>query len=87
MVTEDIKVTQAMVDILDIPVTAIQAIPFITAILVTMVTPATIGTWDTRAILDTEVWGIQDTMNMGHHGHHGHNEHGNMGHHYGGEQR
>ncbi len=61
MVTEHIKVTQAMVGIMDIPATATQAIPFITAILVIMVTPATIGTWDTQAIQDTEVWGIQDT--------------------------
>lgn len=61
MVTEDIKVTRAMVGILDIPVTAIQVIPFITAILVIMVTPDTMGTWDTLAILDTEVWGIRDT--------------------------
>ncbi len=93
MVTEDIKVTQATVDIKAIRAmvgilvsTAIQVIPFIMAILVTMVTPATMGTWDTRAILDTEVSGIQDTtiwdiMGTWHH------EYGNMGHHYGGEQR
>ena len=54
MVTEGIKVTQAMVGIRDILVTAIQVIPFIMAILVTMVIPATMETWDTRAIQDTE---------------------------------
>lgn len=46
----------------DILVTDILVIPFIMAILVTIVTPVTMGTWDTRVILITEVWSIRDTI-------------------------
>ncbi len=62
MVTGGIRAIQAMVGNRDILVTATRVIPFITAILVTMVTLATMETWDTRVILVTEVCGIQDTI-------------------------
>jgi hypothetical protein len=62
VVTGGIRAIQAMVGIRDILVTATRVIPFITAILVTMVTLATMETWDIRVILVTEVCGIQDMM-------------------------
>jgi hypothetical protein len=56
---KDIRVTRVKAGIRDIQAMVILVILFSMAILVTIVIPAIMGTWDTRVILVTEVWGTQ----------------------------